>query len=355
MATQGFTGVSMDQGKVEEVLRAAGVTDFQRIERAAKEHHVRGQIDGEAFFVKLLLNNNGTCTIGRTAGIADVLFTKVAQLIVNGCRYGEARRLETSIAQFNEENFVAMQAHLAELGSAIVEEPKGVNYRIVRVTGPLGDIATFKHFDNGTLQLQGRHGQVASWTLDFLRTVLPLDDVLEQQRKVYQIELTVDETKRELERRIPNAHDRLLDEVRMQLSSALALTKVNIEVEDYAFIAFPALKSLEGLCFHLLRDEAHLAPGDGIQLGQEYFEKAVVPGAKFRMRQVHAGGVAESLQTFLVACYTKWQEQRHRLFHMNGDVETTRILDNRADAVAIVDEVLSLVDSGFATYLKTKP
>ena len=46
--------------------------------------------------------------------------------------------------------------------------------------------------------------------------------------------------------------------------------------------------------------------------------------------------------------------QRHRLFHMDGTVETTRVLDNREDAVSIVSEVLDLVNSGYATIIKSR-
>ncbi len=46
--------------------------------------------------------------------------------------------------------------------------------------------------------------------------------------------------------------------------------------------------------------------------------------------------------------------QRHRLFHMDGTVETTRILGSRSEAVAIVEGVLTAVETGYTTLIKPK-
>ena len=355
MATSPFSKVPMNHEKVQGVLVAAGVADLQVKEPKPGKHvQYAGSLEGVKFFLNIYINGGGNCTVGKANGFDEGLFNRLAKLVVDGCRWGATAKLEQSLPKFDAKNFEGLIEFLTALGGQVTGDEAGANYKLIRIKGPHGDVVTLKYFTNGTLQLQGKHAQVAVWTQDFLRTVMPLDEFLEQQRAVYSLPVTVADTKRELEARIPNVHDKFADEVRIQLSSALALTKVGVELEDYAALAFPALRGLEGFCFQLLRDDCGLAPPKNAQLGEYFVEAAGRPGA-YAMRSPHSDGVAESLQELLGKCYTTWHKQRHRLFHMDGTVETTRMLENRADAVSLVDEVFTLVDQGYASYLKSKP
>lgn len=354
MAANPFAKVPMNPEKVPGVLKAAGVTDLQVKEPSpGKQVQYFGTFKGTKFFLNVYINGSGNCTVGKANGYDEGVFSHLAQLVIDECKWGAAAKLEVSLPKFETEQVDGLVEFLTSLGAEVAEEADAANYTLRRIKGPQGDVLTVKHYTNGTLQLQGKHAQVAVWTLDFLRTAMPLDDFLEQQRKVYQLPLTVADTKRELVTRIPNAHDELQDEVRIQLSSALALTKVGVELEDYAALTFPALRGLEGVCFQLLRADCGLAPPKNAQLG-EYFVEVVGKPGTYCMRSPHGDSVAKSLQNFLGVCYTTWHKQRHRLFHMDGTVETSRILDNRADAVSLVSEVFAVIDQGYATYLKSK-
>lgn len=355
MAANPFAKVSMNPGKVKDVLVATGVVDLDfREVKPGKQHHYSGNFDGQKFLINIYINGDGKCTVGKAVGYDENVFLHLADKIVQGCRWGAVAKLELSLHKFEPKKREELVEFLTSLGAQIVAKEKGSNYELTRIKGPNGDTIACKAFSNGTLQLQGTHAQVAVWTLDFLRTTLSLEELLEHQRKAYELPSTVEETKRELEERIPNIHAQLQDEIRIQLSSALALTKVAVELEDYAALAFPALRGLEGFCFQLLRDECGFHPPKKAQLG-DYFEKTAGIPEAYAMRSPHRDTVAEYLQKLLEKCYTTWHNQRHRLFHMDGTVETTRIMENRADAISLVDEVFVLIDQGYVEYLKAKP
>ena len=91
-------------------------------------------------------------------------------------------------------------------------------------------------------------------------------------------------------------------------------------------------------------------PAAKAKLG-EYFE---VQGAGWAMRSPHGDGASAEAKALLAACYKTWHDQRHRLFHMDGTVETTRILGSRTEAVAIVEGVLTAVETGYSTLIKSK-
>lgn len=354
MAGSPFSKIPMDHELVPVCLQEAGVGDLQKKEVSPKHLHYTGTFEGEKFHLNLYINAGGLCTVGKATGFDETVFEKLAKIVVERCKWAEAERLDQSLPKFAPKNVAALIDSLQSLGAVATAEPDGATYKLTRVKGPREDVLTVKAYFNGTLQLQGRHAQVAVWAQDFLRSVMPLDEFLAQQREVYKIPLTVAAIKDELTARIPNVHDALLDEVRIQLSSALALTKVGIELEDYAALTFPALRGLEGFCLQLLSRDAGFTPPKNAKLG-EYF--AEVPGrpGEYGMRSPQADSVAKPLQFLLARCYTLWNQQRHRLFHMDGTVETSRILDDRGAAVELVIEVLDLIDLEYATYLKSKP
>jgi hypothetical protein len=342
--------IAMDHEKVGAVLEGEGAVEVKKeVLNAGGLHQYTGMLGDKHFMVKIFVNKNGKCTIGKGGGDAAA-FEALSKAVAAKCRYGDAERFEVSLARFPADKVPALLAYLTGLGAKVEETKTGANYEQTRIRGPRGDALTVKYYTNGTLQFQGTHAQLAVWVQSFLSTVLSLDEILEEQRAVYKLPVTVAAIKTELAGRIPNVHDSLVDEVRMQLSSALGLTKVGVELEDYAALTFPALKGLEGYCLQLLRDECGLQPVRRAVLG-EYFEQA---GAVFAMRSPYKDTVALSLQSLVSTCYTTWNQQRHRLFHMDGTLETTTILDSRDDAVSIVDQVLTLIDRTHEQVLKTK-
>nr|WP_258016682.1 RNase LS family HEPN domain-containing protein [Stenotrophomonas maltophilia] len=180
--------------------------------------------------------------------------------------------------------------------------------------------------------------------------MLPVDKILAHQKDIYSVPLSVEQIKQNLEVRIPIVHDYLRDTVRIQFSSSLALTQVGIALEDYSAVAYPALRGLEGYCFQLLDEEVGVALGVREKLG-EYFDQEA---PTLRVLSMYEATCSPEVHHTLVAGYQLWHNLRHRLFHMDGSVDTTRMLKTREEAVAIVDEVFSLVESGHQRISRSK-
>jgi RNase LS, bacterial toxin DBD domain len=336
--------VQMDHAKVEGVLLAQGTVDLTKdVLNDGKLHQYTGNVGGVPFMVKIFVNKDGTCTVGRGSGDA-ALFEVLKAAVEAGCRYGLAERFEVSIPKFQDANVVLLGEFLVEQG-ATVDAAESTNvYELKRYMGPRGDTLTVKSYKNKTLQLQGRFGHLCLLAQQFLTEVLSLDEVLEEQRKVYQIPVTIQAVKDELAGRIPAVHDWLEEVVRKQFSSACGLSKVGVELEDYAALAFPALRGLEGYTTQVLRDVCNLQMDKKVHLG-EYFDAA---GGGFALRAAYSQGLNAAMVDALSQCYTCWNKQRHRLFHVDGTIETTRILGAREEAIGIINEVFALVDQSHA-------
>ena len=346
-----FKNVPIDPQKVPDALVAYGCTDLATHAASAKERHYVGQHGGKPVRIKLFINKGGACTLGRFTGDDEGAFNAVAEHIRKTCSWGEKPRLEYSLQKQTKQVCAGLVTALEAKGATVHESRSEAYAETLKLRGPSGDQLTIKFYSNGTLQLQGTHAQLGAWAVDHLQAAMGLNELLTEQRKVYELSLSIEQVRDELVARIPNVHDKLADEVRKQFSSAHAMTKVAIPLEDYAAVAFPALRGLEGFCMQLLTEDCNLHPPQNQKLG-EYFEAAVGQPGAFKMRSPASDGVGIPLQNLLSACYTTWNRQRHRLFHMDGTVETTRVIDTRDDAVALVDDVFRLVDAGYADYRK---
>lgn len=346
-----YSGFAMDHTKTRAALEQAGVEGLtEETLNGGKLIQYRGTFEAKPFLVKIFVNGKGKCTIGASTGFDQATFDVLAEAIANHCKFGDSARLELSVANFNKAHQPLFVEFLTQQGATLDSEVNAANHRILRFTGPRGDTLTIKFYTNGTLQLQGSHAQLAVWSLDFIETVFPLEALLDHQKAAYKLPVTLQQIKDDLTARVPNVHDWLEDTVRINFSSAFAMTKVDIELEDFSVVAFPALKGLEGFSFQVMRDECKFSLPQKVQLG-DYFERQ---GTSFVMRSPHGDGVAADVQALLAQCYNMWHSQRHRLFHMDGTVETSKILGSRTQAVSIVDEVLTAVDQGYATLVKTK-
>lgn len=345
-----FKNLKLDHTKVGACLESIGATDLvQRAIKPGAHFHYSGIFNGQRFLIQIFVKEKGKCTIGHSSGFDRETFNTLAQAIKDECEIGSPLPLNASIPRFSQDRLDSLLEFLAEQGCKTTEEAKPV-YKLVRLEGPLRDILTLKLFNNGTLQMQGVHGQVAGWALDFVQSVIPLNEVLEHQKLVYVVPLTVDEIKRNLEGRVPHVHDYLEEPVKVQLLSSLALTRVGIELADYSALAYPALRGLEGYCFQLLGQEVGLALPPKAKLG-EYFDTT---GSSFRILSTYKATCSDAVETTLVSCYGLWQKHRHRLFHMDGDVTTSRMLESAPLAVSIVDDVFDTIERGHKQVQRSK-
>ncbi|MGV7180559.1 RNase LS family HEPN domain-containing protein, partial [Xanthomonas axonopodis] len=346
-----FKDIFLDCEKVQSALVDAGATDLaERVVREGRLTHHSGELNGNRFLVQIFVKDGGKCTIGNSAGFDAATFEVLGDAIKHRCGYGSPSPLNVSLPRFRNEQLTSVLDYLAEQGVEISSDEVTANYRLIRIIGPSRDRLTFKHFNNGTFQMQGVHGQVAGWALDAVQAMLPVDTILAHQKDIYSVPLSVEEIKQNLEVRIPVAHGYLRDPVRIQFSSSLALTQVGIALEDYSAVAYPALRGLEGYCFQLLNEEVGVALGVREKLG-EYFDQEA---PTLRVLSSYEATCSPAVHQTLVEGYKLWHNLRHRLFHMDGNVDTTRMLKNREEAVAIVDEVFSLVESGHQRVSRSK-
>ena len=335
-----FRKKSINRDLIWGCLTNFGAENLSKEEKSKIQYHLKGLYDGKAFLFNIFENKDGTTTVGFSQGFDRAIFELLAEEIIRCCSYGDKERFELSIPRFKDSNFNGLKAFLLS-EDVTVEEEKQLDYGGLqsRWKGPNGDTLIIKTFKNGTIQFQGKNAHLASLVWDYLINVLSLEDTISKQSETYQIKLTIDELKKELEAEIPVAHQFIEDTVRRQLSAALMLSKIALPLEDYASVAFPALRGLEGFIKQVLI-KSGLKPDNKTNIG-EYFEKFK---GTYILPNEHATFVGIPYIGILEKSYNFYYNQRHGLFHMATHVETSRILGSCEDAKRIVVEVFNIIE-----------
>lgn len=337
-----FSSLNLDREKINpcvEAFTGAPVTYVQ----AGNCFHLGATYGGKPLKMAVYETKDGLTTLSCLGGQDKAAFEAIASEVVSKCKVSEAARLEVSLNKVPPDSVEQLLKYLSTLNLQSKEESAKPHHTQIRIVGKQGDTLTIKRYDNGTLQLQGRHALLASHAMDFLTTVLPYKDAIDLQIKGFDVKSSVDSVLHELAGKLPISINKLGTTVRAQLASALALTKSEINLADFGAVAFPALRGLEGF----LKAEMTNAGFDLTNFKDfgEYFESKIV--GKFEMREAHALVAKEPKATKLACCYTLYKRERHGIAHMDADPEMSRVLASMTEAKSVVSSVFGTIEQFF--------
>jgi hypothetical protein len=114
-----------------------------------------------------------------------------------------------------------------------------------------------------------------------------------------------------------------------------------MELPDYSVMVFPVLKGLEGYMKQLL-------DGKGVRVRREGFAPFLREEGRSTLNDETIMQIGcEKTCTAFNQCYSYYKNNRHGLFHVDGIICNTRLIEERAEACAIVTEVLELIESTY--------
>lgn len=338
-----YKSINIDREKMIAAVEALGATDCL-YQKAGSSFQLCFTVDKQPFKLAVYENGDGSTTLSKIGTCTQEEYDKFASQIASFCAMGNSRPFEVSIARVPTQHVKDLLGYLKGQGETEIEKDE-FGYHLTKLKGHQGDVLTIKYYANGTIQLQGRWAKLASHAHDFLTNVLPYETSVKAQIDSFHVPITVAQAQGELEARLPLSFGRLGRVVCAQLTSALVLFKVNVQLPDYGAVAFPALRGLEGFIKAQLL-EAGFDPAAADSFG-EYFKQGSAPGS-YVMNDVSALHAGEPLASLLAQCYTLYKSERHSIAHMNGDPETSRMVDSMDSARNIVTKVFDTIEHFFS-------
>lgn len=333
-----YQDLHLNLTKVEGCLLTAGATEIVFDERNVRELKFSFLFENERTMLKFFPKTGGLYTIGKSTGLT-AHFDIFADAVKKECCISNQIRLEFT-TKLEDGQLTSLFGFLESEKVSIEELNEEAHCKVFSLTGELGDKIRVKKFNNKSVQFQGRYLSTAILINDFLCNVLSIQDLLTKQIETFNIPITKEQISAELLDRIPVSHDSIHEQIRKQLACSLALSKIEIELEDYSAISFPALRALEGYLFEVL--SRNFKPENSSKMG-EYFEKK--PDGRYGLTAMHVEVCGEVTATVAGECYTYWHSERHGTFHMSTVLAATRTISFE-NARSICNRVYELIETG---------
>jgi len=231
------------------------------------EYQIPGQLPA---LLNVYHTNDGRVTLFPSVGKNQALSDKLAKFIVENCTIEKNFNDRPLRVNISEADLGTVVDFLIEGGAILAEKRDIANGKQIKVKGKYGDSLAIMRYNTGTTVISGRAFQLKIEVVEILTKVLSLEDVVQTQLTSMDSQMKTQEVFDTLKSRLSNSYDYLGDTVIAILSPCVALDKVEIEVQDYTFFVFPALRGLEGYIKRIFAQHGVVA--DANSFGT-YFEK----------------------------------------------------------------------------------
>jgi viroplasmin and RNaseH domain-containing protein len=348
-------GIFVEQNRLEEAICSAGSNewgDFQIVsfEKIGNSKRCIFTVNGNQGFLDFYYSKvKGTTTmspVGTNVELSRVLRDR----IIEQSKYTDTGISKSHTFKITKEWAYKLVHFLGGL-EGIDKDRKNYenpNYKQYKIVSGMGDRLNVNIYETGKIVLQGKPAYLYTEALSFLSYCpeVSMDDVVEANNSFHEVDITVTETRTELQKLMPNAFKNIDDTLIKILSPAVSLKKVKMEIEDYSCYAFPALRGLEGYLKYLFGIEE-------IEIGHSYgnhFGHDTKTDAFHLKKHIKRDLKNPMSDAALTEVYNYLNKNRHTLFHSEQLLFTTRILEDKLEADQIVNEVIDLIERTY-TYL----
>jgi len=279
--------------------------------------------------------NGGKTTIWSDGKDKDTLGKELIEYVVDKAKVFKISNINNSII-IDENDFEKLLQILDKENNIEKKDIQGGSQYIYK--GNNKQKFVFKYYTKSKkLHLQGLpipfFGKILSElnNLGYNATEIFLSDIFEVE------ELQEETIVNLFENHIPKLYPKLQPSVKKIISPSLIFIKVNIKCDDYAFLIYPTLRTMEYILKEILeKNDFELEEGKFSCFGT-YNGKHILNGAK-------VSEISVDLKELIEKCYNHYHEYRHSLFHMDNDISTIRRIENRDDALSILFDAFDLME-----------
>lgn len=291
-------------------------------------------------------NTDGSTTLTYKVGGNRDYSLSIAQELKEKCCLKVFKSNSFYLKSMRVEDFEVLIEFLVEGGASIIEDTTLKNGRLIKLKGVQGDELALNHYSNNAFQAQGKPMLLFLETISMLCELFPFKEIIEAQLAFYDVNLTSTDIIGELENRLPISGNHLADKIKSVLSPSLALRKIDVELTDYSVFAFPILRGLEGVMKQIfLNKGVNITTRDSFGT---YFDNSGI-NVKFTKKAKEDIKCIKHERS-LCKLYSYFNIQRNSIFHMDGMVVTSKVLD-RAEALHIIETGLNIIEDSYSILL----
>ncbi|RZK26801.1 MAG: hypothetical protein EOO43_01760 [Flavobacterium sp.] len=330
-----FKGLQLNRDKIDSaILEYAADTQIEVKKISDLQANYTISVPGEEPTLISIYYPKGKVTLTPVKGRNAELAEKIAEHVVNSCIYSapNARTIykrDLSDEQFNE---LQQYVNLAKVSiSAPIAIAHGHQYTL---TATDGGTVVLNRYTNNAINIQGESIALKLILIEILSDVLPYKEAIAMQLESIDSKVTTDQVLDQLQEAIPTAFVFLDDTLKAITTPSIALKSINIPMEDFAYILYPALRGLEGLVKKMFKDLAIVVGenfGGYISYNPTTDIAVIEPAHLGKFTSGQAKGIEEA--------YRYYKKNRHGLFHVDGTINTTRMVETKEEALDILGEI----------------
>jgi hypothetical protein len=352
-----YKKLNLDRVKIKEYVQGyCRISGSELIEFDQSVKKIRVQIkpnEGKVALVDLFLNLDGTTTVQYKLGVNKEEGKNLAQHLKSTINEEEPNNVSFLLNGIDSDSFNLIKHCLEQQqdeGSQCefeVEIAKSDDAREeLKVRSVVhSDRLTITYYKTkNSLHLQGKPLYAYNQTIYLLASELGLNGLIsviykkdESDEDIY-IDYVSIEIK--LEHAFPSAYKKLESVNKRLIKTSFALAGLEAKFPDYSVIVFSALRVLESTLRRLF---LHL----GTEIGNRGFrDKFRRRGESYVVSDEYKATVEidEKMKTSLESCYSIYHKQRHGLFHVEDLAGATRIVDKKANAESLLDEIMQIIN-----------
>lgn len=334
-----FKGVFLDKNRIDDVLRFA-LPEIVIDGPEQKQGYIQYTLtppEGPVGMLQIFHKADGTSTLHYKVGANQDLSYLAAEFIDAECRRTEYQPRPLALDTITEANWDFLLGHLKDdWGFELTEEPLQHGRRF-RVKKCAGDEVLLHRYHNGTFLMQGKAREVYSIVANVLCEITPdKKEVVSAQLKSFDVYgLKASEVTEELTQWVPSAVGILGETGVAIMSPSLALVKLEMQLPDYSAFAHPVLRGLEAYMKALMGKHGYVVKNN-TGFGDYFNGNVLKISVRDRMNCVHTVAAVEE-------SYAVYNKHRHSLFHVDANIDSSRILEDKEEAVSIIHEVLQSI------------
>lgn len=208
------------------------------------------------------------------------------------------------------------------------------------------DKVTIHHYSNkSNLMIQGKSNKLLSTIITYLNELSDLGDTTDIYRNSFNVTVDKQLVEEQCKTYLPYGYSRLPEKMSRVLRQAVLHLSLSGDFFDSAFLAFPALRVLEGHLKNILYEQGIVTDVSSIQHNGFYMFKKV-EGVKYELDPELSPDISSHIVEYMNRCYSFYRNNRHTVFHWDDPttLDTTRIVESAHDAHAIITRTLTLID-----------
>ena len=295
-------------------------------------------------------NKNGTTSM-TCCGKDSELAALVANEIIDNCVVDLPEPTRALyLKNFSQENFdtIIQRFKSQDLSVADLEDTEySKRYTITNTNNESIKVHYFP--STGALNFQGKGYTIYSDLVERMGDWVSVNDIIGSNLAANNIEsITEEELVKAMKDALPTSFDFLKGAVANIMASSFFLTKIeNNNLPDYSWMVFPILRGFEGALKKMLILK-------GIRVNKnfgEVFEPDAPGSATYKLLNIHSTAINDvEFCDLMTNCYNYLSANRHGIFHINGILNTTRLL-SRENALEMFNEIIDLIET---TYTEVK-